>query len=388
MNRVLVVVAFASFVSSLFIRMTDPLVPLVAADFAVEPSTAALLGTAFALPWALMQPILGPVGDLLGKTRVILVCMAILLVSAIVGALATSFPMLVTARIIAGAAAGGVFPVSMAVFGDLVPVEQRQAGMGRLLTASISGLLMGGAVAGVLADFVPWRWIFVVYGASVAVALLGAWLALRRVPLTPPRPVQIAAMIDNYRQVWSNPRSKVCYGAVFLEGVVLVGLFPFVAVLLVSIGEHRASIAGMVLAAFPLGGVVYSLIVSRLVAHFSIFSLMIFGGGAAAAMLLVQAFVPPWPVQVAVFFVMGFGFYLLHGCIIVQMTELAPDARGTATAGHALAYFSGQALGPIVYAIGFAAIGPSPTIVIGAIVMGLIGYVSAQLLHGRKAHPT
>jgi predicted MFS family arabinose efflux permease len=388
MNRVLVVVAFASFVSSLFIRMTDPLVPLIAADLAVETSTAALLGTAFALPWALMQPILGPLGDLLGKTRVILTCMAILLVSAAVGALATSFPVLVAARVIAGAAAGGVFPVSMAVYGDLVPVEQRQVGMGRLLTASISGMLMGGAVAGVLADFIPWRWIFVVYGAGVAVTLAFAVLALRKVSISPPRRVQIASILDNYRQVWRNPRSKVCYGAVFLEGVVLVGLFPFVAVLLVSIGEPRSSIAGMVLAAFPLGGVVYALIVSRLVSNFSIYSLMIFGGTAAATMLLVQAFVPPWPVQVAVFFVMGFGFYLLHGCILVQMTELAPEARGTATAGHALAYFSGQALGPIVYALGFALIGPSPTIVVAALIMGLIGFVSARLLHGGKASAT
>ena len=388
MNRVLIVVAFASFVSSLFIRMTDPLVPLIAADMAVETSTAALLGTAFALPWALMQPILGPLGDLLGKTRVILVCMSILFVGAMVGAFAESFPVLVIARVISGAAAGGVFPVSMAVYGDMVPVAQRQVGMGRLLTASISGMLMGGALAGILADFVPWRWIFVIFGTGVAVTLAVAIFALRKVPISPPRPLQIAAMVNNYRQVWSNPLAKVCYGAVFLEGIVLVGLFPFVAVLLVSIGEPRPSIAGVILAAFPLGGVIYALTVNRLVSNFSIYSLMIFGGGAAAAMLLVQAFVPPWPVQVAVFFVMGFGFYLLHGCIIVQMTELAPDARGTATAGHALAYFSGQAIGPIVYALGFAAIGPSPTIVVAAVIMALIGYVSARLLHGGKAQPT
>ena len=66
MNRVLAVVAGASFGSSMFIRMTDPLVPLVATEFEIAPATAALLGTAFALPWAAMQPILGPLGDLIG----------------------------------------------------------------------------------------------------------------------------------------------------------------------------------------------------------------------------------------------------------------------------------------------------------------------------------
>src|SRR6185312_2009712 len=148
MNRVLFVVACASFVSSLFIRMTDPLVPQIASDFVIEARTAALVGSAFALPWALVQPLLGPLGDLIGKTRVILTCMAVLLISATVGTLATSFPLLIASRMIAGAAAGGIFPVSMAVYGDLVPVEQRQIGMGRLLTASISGNLLGGAAAG------------------------------------------------------------------------------------------------------------------------------------------------------------------------------------------------------------------------------------------------
>jgi len=384
MNRILVVVAFASFVASLFIRMIDPLVPQVAADFAVEPRTAALLGTAFALPWAIMQPVLGPLGDLIGKTRVILVCMAVLFASAVVGMLATSFPLLVASRVIAGAAAGGVFPVSMAVYGDLVPVERRQIGMGRLLTASISGTLMGGAAAGILADFIPWRGIFLIYGLAIQTALIGAARALCGVALSAPRRVHVGAIAANYRQVWSNPRSKICYGAVFLEGVALVGLFPFVAVLLVSIGETRASIAGLVLAAFPLGGVFYSLMVGKLVPRFSTSTLMIGGGLVAAAALVVEAMVPPWQAQLLLFLVMGLGFFTLHACILVHMTELAPAARGTAVAGHALAYFSGQAVGPVVYGIGFATIGPAATLIVAAATIGLVGYFTARLLGGHQ----
>jgi predicted MFS family arabinose efflux permease len=385
MNRVLVVVAFASFVSSLFIRMTDPLVPLIAEDLAVAASTAALLGTAFALPWALMQPILGPLGDFLGKTRVILTCMVVLVVSAAIGALAQSFPVLLISRVISGAAAGGVFPVSMAVYGDLVPVESRQIGMGRLLTASISGTLLGGALSGVLADFFPWRGIFVLYGLCMLAAVIVAAGALSGVTLAPPRRVHVNAIVANYRQVLGNPRSKVCYGAVFAEGVAIMGLFPFVAVLLVSIGETRSSVAGAVLSAFPLGGVVYSLAVRWLVARFSTSSLMLLGGGLAAAGLLVIAFVPPWPVQMVTFFLMGFGFFTLHGCILVQMTELAPEARGTATAGHAFFYFTGQALGPVAYAGGLALLGAPLTIVLGGVATAAIAWMAAHLLFPVRA---
>ena len=383
MSRVLIVVAVASFASSMFIRMTDPLVPLVAAEFTIDVKVAALLSTAFAAPWALMQPILGPLGDIVGKMRVIKTCLVLLAASALIGAFATTFPMLVTARVLAGAAAGGVFPVSLAVYGDLVPIAQRQVGMGKLLTASISGMLVGSAAAGVLADLMHWRSIFLIYSVCAAIAAVGAIVALRGVTLAPSRPVNMPAMIENYRRVWSNPRSKICYIAVFVEGIAMMGLFPFVAVLLVSIGEPRSSIAGLVLAAFLLGGVAYSLLVGRLVPRFATRTLMIAGGLTASLCLTIQAALPPWQIQIVVFLVMGFGFYLLHACILVQMTELAPDARGTAMAGHALAYFSGQAVGPIAYGLGFAAMGPSATILMAAVTLALVGYLAARLLHGR-----
>jgi predicted MFS family arabinose efflux permease len=380
MNRVLFVVGFASFASSLFQRLTDPLVPQIAAEFATDPRWVALLGSAFALPWALMQPILGPLGDLLGKTRVITACLCVLVASAVIGAAATTFPQLVLSRVVAGAAAGGVFPISMALYGDLVPVGERQVAMGRLLTAMISGLLLGSTVSGVLADVMPWRGIFLVFGAVTAGAAIAAVIALRGTVLQTSRGLRFAAILGNYRQVLSNPRTKICYGAVFAEGVILVGLFPFVAVLLLSIGEPRSSIAGLVLAGFALGGLVYALVVGQLVPRFSNRTLMYAGAAMATAGLLAEALVPPWPVQFAAMAVMGFGFYLFHSCILVQMTELVPEARGTAVAGHALSYFLGQALGPVVYAVGFSTVGAVPTILTGAVAMALTGYLTERWL--------
>ena len=112
---------------------------------------------------------------------------------------------------------------------------------------------------------------------------------------------------------------------------------------------------------------------------------MVGGGMLTGAMMTVQAFVPPWPVQVAIFIPMGFGFYLLHACILVYMTELAPQARGTAMATHALSYFSGQALGPIVYGLGFAAIGAFSTVVLAGLTIATIGITTAILLGGRRS---
>jgi predicted MFS family arabinose efflux permease len=380
MNPVLVVIAFASFAAALFARMTDPMVPQIAVDLAVDPNSVALLGTAFALPWALVQLVLGPVGDLVGKTRVITVCLVILAASAVIGAFATSFPLLLTSRIIAGAAAGGVSPVAMAFVSDLVAVESRQVAIGRVLTASITGILLGGTVSGVLADFIGWRSIFVVVAACAALAAIAALIVLRSAEPKRLESVSVMAAIENYRQLLANPRTKICYSAVFLEGITLFGIFPYVALLLLSRGEDRASIAGLVISGFALGGILYAVSVRPLVSRFPTASLMVAGGGIAAAGLLLEAGQPPWQVQFLALGAMGFGFYLLHSCIMVQMTELAPTARGTAVAGHAAAYYFGQALGPVAYGVSFSALGPPLTIIVAAALILSIGIIVPRLL--------
>jgi len=142
-RQVLAVAAFANFSSSLFMRAIDPLVPQVAADMSTDPATVALLTTAFALPYAVLQPVLGPLADMIGKTRLMTICIALMVVSAFAGALAPNFAFLFATRIATGAAAGGIFPTALALAADLVPVQHRQVAVSRLLAAGMLGNLLG-----------------------------------------------------------------------------------------------------------------------------------------------------------------------------------------------------------------------------------------------------
>src|SRR3974390_2241632 len=125
-GRVLGIVRLAIFVSSLFVRAVDPVTPQIAQELSVNIATAAMLSTAFALPYAFIQPILGAMADVFGKTRLIRVCLFVLVIAALIGALAPNFGTLLVARVISGVVAGGVFPISLAMAGDLVPVKERQ----------------------------------------------------------------------------------------------------------------------------------------------------------------------------------------------------------------------------------------------------------------------
>ena len=69
MSPVFLVFAVCAFASGFALRVIDPLVIPIAHHFAVAPAAAALLSTAYALPYALAQPFLGPLGDRFGKAR-------------------------------------------------------------------------------------------------------------------------------------------------------------------------------------------------------------------------------------------------------------------------------------------------------------------------------
>jgi DHA1 family inner membrane transport protein len=373
------------FIAALASRATDPIIPPIAHDIQVDPNAVALLTTAFALPFALVQPVLGPVGDMVGKVRVMIACLAVTILAMVASGLATNFTVLLVARIVAGAAAGGIFPVGIAVIGDLIPVKERQVAIGRWLTAVITGNLLGSSLAGVVGDLLGWRGVFFVITGLGAIALGVAIVTLRGAVKAKTAKLSLTGFSRGYGSVFANPRAKVCFSAVFVEGIVIFGLFPFVALLLLAAGEPRASIAGLVIAGFSLGGVIYALFVPKLVARWRTDQLMIAGGIIAALAFAVVSFDPIWPVQFAAFTVLGFGFYTLHASIQVQATELAPTARGAAMSLHSFSFFMGHASGPVLYSLGFMTLGAAITLTISAMIIMAVGFVCSRLLRERPA---
>ena len=65
------------FAQTLFTRAIEPVIPMIADDLAIDVKTAALLTSAFTLPYALVQPALGVTGDFFGKTRLMNLCLLV-----------------------------------------------------------------------------------------------------------------------------------------------------------------------------------------------------------------------------------------------------------------------------------------------------------------------
>jgi len=379
------IIALTTFAASLSGRALDPVLPHIADEFGVSIASAAGFSAVFAFTFAIVQPVLGAAADMFGKARLMTVCLVLLGVANILGALSNSYSMLFITRILGGIAAGGVFPVSLSLVSDLVGPDKRQVAIGRTLAGSMAGNLLGATLSGLIGDFLGWRGVLallgaLVLGSSIAVAMGFRGAALAR----PPRP-DFATVRQGYRTIFSNPNAKICYAAVFVEGCCVLGLFPYVASFLFALGETRLSIAGIVIAGFAVGGLFYTLTVSRFLPRLGVRGMMIAGASLVGLQLVAVAFGPDWRIQLACLVLMGWGFYMIHGCIQVFASELSVEARATAMSLHSFFFFMGQTVGPIAYGFGIAHAGKIPTLLTAAVIMVALGFACAKLLRPRLA---
>jgi predicted MFS family arabinose efflux permease len=377
------IIALATFAASLSARALDPVLPNVARDFAVSIATAAGFASVFAFTFAVIQPVLGAAADLFGKARLMIVCLVLLGLANILGALSTSFPLLFATRILAGIGSGGVFPVALGLTSDLVGPDKRQIAIGRTLAGSMTGNLLGASFSGVIGDFLGWRGVLAVLGGLVVVASVAVAAGFRGAQLKHPPRTNLSTLRTGYRTIFANPNA-ICYGAVFVEGCCVLGLFPYLAAFLFELGETSLSIAGIVIAGFAVGGLFYTLTVSRFLPSLGVKGMMISGASLVALQLAVIAFGPGWKIQAISLLFMGWGFYMIHGCMQVFASELSVEARATALSLHSFFFFMGQTVGPIAYGFGIQHVGKIPTLLAAAAAMVALGLACAQLLRQRR----
>jgi YNFM family putative membrane transporter len=119
--RSIILLAGAGFASQAMVRVTDSLLPQIAADFGTTVGEASIVVAAYAVSHGSIQLIIGPVGDRFGKYRTVAVMCALAAILVALCGTVQSLSALAVARFAAGAAAGWIVPLSMAYVGDVTP---------------------------------------------------------------------------------------------------------------------------------------------------------------------------------------------------------------------------------------------------------------------------
>jgi len=385
-TRSIVLLAVAGFASQAQVRVTDSLLPQIAGDFNTTVGAAAMVVTTYAVAHGSVQLFIGPIGDRFGKyLTVMAMCLASSILVMACG-LANSLTELAIARLLAGACAGWVIPLSMAYVGDVIPYDRRQPVLGRYLTGQITGQLFGQAAGGVLGDLFGWRNVFFILGAVFALASAGLIYELVTNPRTRPsgRPEERSrGFVADYKAVLSSPWARIVIFAVFVESAFGWGAFAYVGADLNQRFGLSLTAVGLIVGMFAIGGLAYTGTVQQLVNRFGQSGLAV--GGAmicGVAYLILATGIAWWLAPVAVGFY-GFGFYALHNTLQTCGTQMTPQARATGFALFSSAIYVGQTVGVGLSALVFDRAGAVPLLVVAGLVLPALALWFARQLKRR-----
>ncbi|MFF7751079.1 MFS transporter [Streptomyces sp. NPDC007971] len=177
------VLATGAGVFSMLQSLIAPALPTVQHALHTSQSTATWVMTAYLLSASVFTPILGRVGDLVGRKRTLVAVLLAVLAGCLVAALAPDIGVLIVARVVQGAG-GALFPLSFGIIRDEFRPSEVGAGISNLSAVIAAGGGVGMVAAGPIVSALDYHWLFWIPVAVVAATVL---IALRYVPESPRR---------------------------------------------------------------------------------------------------------------------------------------------------------------------------------------------------------
>ncbi|GGN33650.1 MFS transporter [Actinoplanes campanulatus] len=153
--------------------LVAPALPVIAREFQVDTGEISWILTAYLLSASVLTPILGRLGDMVGKRRVLLAVLVLLAAGTLLAALAPNLTVLILARTLQGAA-GAIMPLSIGIVRDVLPPEKVSVTVGGLSAIFGIGAGVGIVAAGPIVDHLSWHWLFWFPLVIVMIALVGA----------------------------------------------------------------------------------------------------------------------------------------------------------------------------------------------------------------------
>ena len=378
---VIVLLSVAAFAAAANMRVLDPLLVQLSAEFNVTVGAASIATTLFLLANGVFVLVHGPFGDRHGKMPVVAVACIAAALCCTASALSFSLGMLAGTRFLTGVTSSAIIPLAIAWLGDNVSYDRRQATLARFLTGQTLGLMTGAAMGGALGDWLGWRAVFWVLTTIYLVAGIALFVVMRARPdIAKPGERAAGSMVSQMLGVLRRPWALTIIVVVALEGGVFWGSFTFVgAHLHLRFGLSLAAV-GLAVAAFGGGGFIYVTVAHHLVRLLGERGLVLWGGTGLGLSFALLALAPNAIVAFAAIVLCGITFYMLHNTLQTNGTQMAPEARGSALALFALCLFVGQAIGVPVAAPIVDRYGAEPIFLFAAVFLPLLSWYFAWAL--------
>jgi EmrB/QacA subfamily drug resistance transporter len=170
---------------SLLQSMVIPVLTTLQHELHTSQDTATWVLTAYLLSASVMTPILGRVGDMIGKERVFIATLIALAAGSLLAAVASSITLMIVARVIQGIG-GGIVPVAFGIIRDEFPKEKVTGAVGILASLTAVGAGLGIVLAGPIVDALNYHWLFWLPMILTIVAAVAAVLFVPESPVRTP----------------------------------------------------------------------------------------------------------------------------------------------------------------------------------------------------------
>jgi EmrB/QacA subfamily drug resistance transporter len=174
--------------------MVLPALPEIGRALHTSQSTVAWVLTAYLISASVATPVLGRLGDMFGKKKVLLIVLAFLIAGSLLAALTSSVPVMLTARVIQGAG-GAIFPLSFSIVRDEFPRERVAGAIGMLSALIGVGAGVAIVIAGPIVDNLSIHWLFWIPAVMTALALVATIFWVPESPITAPGRINPLAVL-------------------------------------------------------------------------------------------------------------------------------------------------------------------------------------------------
>ncbi|MGD6966349.1 DHA2 family efflux MFS transporter permease subunit [Rossellomorea vietnamensis] len=169
--------------------------PKLMEAFDIDASTGQWLTTGYMLVNGVLIPVTGFLMQRFTTRQLFLSAMFIFLVGTIVSAIATSFPVLLTGRLIQAASTGIIMPLLMNVVLKLFPPERRGTAMGTVGLAIIFAPAIGPTLTGYVLDVYPWQTLFYGLIPFIVLIIICGFIFLKNVSETTESKIDMISLI-------------------------------------------------------------------------------------------------------------------------------------------------------------------------------------------------
>jgi ACDE family multidrug resistance protein len=342
-----------------------PAFPGIMRELGIKPQAVGYLITIFTLPGIFLTPVLGVLGDRIGRKKILFLSLLLFGIAGGACSFARDFSILMLLRFVQGIGAAALGSLNVTIIGDLYSGRERAAAMGYNASVLSIGTASYPAIGGALA-LLGWYYPFALSFLAIPI---GFWVYFS---LDSPEPKKQEYLRDYLKNAWISMRNRRVFVLFILSTVLFIILYgsylTFFPLLISQSFSESSLIIGIMMSCMSLTTAVTSSQMGRLSNRFPQSTLLKVSYLLYAPALVLMPFMPSLGLLLMPIIIFGLAHGMNVPCVQTLLADLAPqEYRAAFMSINGMVLRLGQTLGPVIMGLVFSIAGITGTFYVGAL---------------------